>query len=157
MSSRKSDPKFVRAYERGLLRSAFVSLFWSVITERRKRDPSFTLQGLARKLNANKAEVSRWFRGDPNWTVNTIASLATALDLELHIEARERTTGIVFVPSGIKMLSPVQAIERPDSPTTSTGGIPIGPMEMSMKSQVTAPSRGTANNPDFPGMAALAA
>jgi hypothetical protein len=144
MNSRKTDPKFIRAYDRGLLRSAFVSLFWSVITERRKRDASFTLQGLAKKLSANKAEVSRWFRGDPNWTVNTIANLATALDLELHIEARERTTGIVFVPSGIKML-PVQAVERPN-PTTSTGDIPKGPMEMSIKFQPTAR-----------GMAALAA
>jgi hypothetical protein len=150
MSSRKSDPKFVRAYERGLLRSAFVSLFWSVITERRKRDPSFTLQGLAKKLSANKAEVSRWFRGDPNWTINTIANLATALDLELHIEARERTTGIVFAPTGIKMLSPLQTIERPDNLTTSNvpGGIPIEPIEMS-KMKV--------NNPDSPGMTTLAA
>jgi hypothetical protein len=150
MNSRKSDPKFVRAYERGLLRSAFVSLFWSVITERRKRDPSFTLQGLAKKLSANKAEVSRWFRGDPNWTLNTIANLATALDLELHIEARERTTGIVFVPSGIKMQSPFQTIERPDNATTSNapGDIPVESMEM---------SKVKVNNPNIPGMAALAA
>ena len=38
----KSDTEFARAYERGMLRSAFVSLFWAVITERKKRG-DFTL------------------------------------------------------------------------------------------------------------------
>src|SRR5215469_5296908 len=99
MSSRKDDPKFLLAFERGVLRSAFVSLFWAVITERKKRG-SFTLQGLAKVLGANKGEVSRWFRGDPNWTVNTIAGIANALNVDLRIEAIDRETNMVFTPAG---------------------------------------------------------
>jgi transcriptional regulator with XRE-family HTH domain len=98
MSSRKSDPKFVRAYDRGMLRSAFVSLFWAIITERRKK--GFTFQALAKLLGTNKGEVSRWFNGDPNWTINTIANLAIALDVDLQIQAIDRNTGMVFTPAG---------------------------------------------------------
>jgi transcriptional regulator with XRE-family HTH domain len=101
---KRSDPKYILAYERGMLRSALVSLFWGVIAARKKRD-GYTLQKLAGKLGTNKAEVSRWFNGDPNWTINTIASIANALDLELKIEAVERSTGLVFTPAGIQTIS----------------------------------------------------
>ena len=99
--SRKRDPKFVRSYDRSMLRSAFLSLFWGIITERRKRKPSFTLQGLAKVLGTNKAEVSRWFNGDPNWTINTIAAVANALNVELSIQAVDRETGAIFTPAGL--------------------------------------------------------
>lgn len=98
---KRSDPKYILAYERGMLRSAFVSLFWGVIAARKKRD-GYTLQKLAKELDTNKAEVSRWFNGDPNWTINTIASIANALDLELRIEAVERSTGLIFTSAGIQ-------------------------------------------------------
>jgi transcriptional regulator with XRE-family HTH domain len=111
---RRSDPKYIQAYERGMLRSAFVSLFWGVISERKKRG-GFTLKGLAKSLGTNKAEVSRWFNGNPNWTVNTIANIATALDLELRIEARERSSGIIFTASGIQLpqVSQLQSMTDP--------------------------------------------
>src|SRR5579862_9305593 len=96
----KSAPKFVRAYVRGMLRSAFVSLFWAIIMERRKQG-AFTLAALAKALGANKGEVSRWFNGDPNWTVNTIAAIADALNVEIRIQAIDRETGAVFTPAGI--------------------------------------------------------
>lgn len=96
----KSDPKFTRSYERGMLRSAFVSLFWGIIMERKKRG-GFTLQALAKALGANKGEVSRWFNGDPNWTINTIANLASALDVDFQIMAVDRATGAVFSPAGL--------------------------------------------------------
>jgi transcriptional regulator with XRE-family HTH domain len=99
MNSRKSDPKFVRAYDRGMLRSAFVSLFWAVITERKKK--GFTFQALAKLLGTNKGEVSRWFNGDPNWTINTIANLASALDVDIKIEAIDRASGAIFTPAGL--------------------------------------------------------
>ncbi len=100
--SKKNDPKFIMAYDRGMLRSAFVSLFWAVIQERKKAG-GFTLVSLAKKLSTNKAEVSRWFSGDPNWTVNTIASLANVLDLEITIQAKERATGRIYTPAGIQI------------------------------------------------------
>lgn len=98
--SKKSDPKFIMSYDRAMLRSAFVSLFWRVITDQKKK--GFTLVALARRLGANKAEVSRWFKGDPNWTINTIASIANALDVDLHIEAVDRKTGRVYRPNGVR-------------------------------------------------------
>lgn len=98
--TKKSDPKFVMAYDRAMLRSAFVSLFWRVIVDQKKK--GFTLVALAKKLSTNKAEVSRWFKGDPNWTVNTIASIAHALDLELRVEAVDRKTGHVYRPNSVQ-------------------------------------------------------
>jgi transcriptional regulator with XRE-family HTH domain len=99
--SKKDDPKFVMAYDRALFRSAILSLFWAVISDRKKRG-GFTFQSFAKKIGSTKHEVSRWFSGDPNWTLNTIASIANALDLDLRIEAVERSTGRVFTSSGIK-------------------------------------------------------
>jgi transcriptional regulator with XRE-family HTH domain len=118
INKHKTDPKFVRAYDRGMLRSAFVSLFWSVITERRKKGP-FTLQQLAKILGANKAEVSRWFKGQPNWTIGTIANIANALDLDIKIQAVDRKSGEVFTPAG-----PVQSyIQSKSQPITTSSGL----------------------------------
>lgn len=97
--SKKSDPKFRRSYARAMLRSAFVSLFWAIISERKKQG-EFTLQGLAKKIGSSKHELSRWFNGDPNWTLNTVASIAEALEVELRIEAVDRA-GQVFKPFGL--------------------------------------------------------
>ena len=101
MPTHKNDPKFVKAYERGMLRSAFVSLFWGIATERKKTG-DFTFKWLAETLGKNKGEVSRWFSGDPNWTVNTIANLADAFDVEIQITAIERKTGRIFTSSGLQ-------------------------------------------------------
>ena len=113
--SRKSDPQFIRAFDRAMLRSAFVSLFWAIITERRKKGV-YTLLQLAKKLGTNKAEVSRWFRGEPNWTVGTIANIADALNVEIKIQAIDRVSGQVFTPAGVQtsVLSQVKA-----SPTSA--------------------------------------
>jgi transcriptional regulator with XRE-family HTH domain len=113
---RKSNPKFVRAYDRAMLRSAFVSLFWAIITERRKKG-TYTLVQLAEQLGTNKAEVSRWFRGEPNWTVGTIANIANALNVELHIQAVDRTSGEIFTPAGVqasKAYQPPQKVTSAD-------------------------------------------
>jgi transcriptional regulator with XRE-family HTH domain len=118
MSTKKDDPRFLRAYDRDMLRSAFVSLFWAVITERRKRG-TYTLLQLAKALGANKAEVSRWFRGQPNWTVGTIANIAGALDVDLKIEAVDRATGQVFTPAGLVVQTPVRQLQP--GPETKQG------------------------------------
>ena len=102
MSTKRNDPKFELAYQRGWLRSSFVSLFWAVISERKKQPGGFTLLGLAKAIGSSKHEVSRWFNGDPNWTLNTIANLAHALDVELIVQARDRSTGIIYTPAGIQ-------------------------------------------------------
>jgi transcriptional regulator with XRE-family HTH domain len=125
----KSSPKFTRAYERGLLRAAFVSLFWAVIMERKKRE-NFTFQSLAKMLGTNKGEVSRWFSGSPNWTINTIAAIAHALGLDLQITARERATGAIFTPAGLQeMQAPKRISERSNTLVTE---LPISPRIVKM-------------------------
>lgn len=89
----------IRDFDRGMLRSAFVSLFAGVVRAK-KRSTGFTFQKLADALGVDKSAVSRDFRGDPNWTVNKIADLANALDVEISIQARDRATGAVFTPAG---------------------------------------------------------
>jgi transcriptional regulator with XRE-family HTH domain len=98
MSMKKNDPKFLAAYDRAMLRSEFLSLFWNVFTDRKAKD-KLTLEQLAKKTGSSKHEVSRWFNGDPNWTINTIASLAGALGVTLKIEALD-ADGKVFSASG---------------------------------------------------------
>jgi transcriptional regulator with XRE-family HTH domain len=98
--SKKNDPKFQMSYDRAMLRSAFLSLFWGIISERKKHG-GFTFKEFAKKVGSSKHEVSRWFNGDPNWTINTVASIAHALDVELRIEAVDRANR-VFNPSGLE-------------------------------------------------------
>lgn len=96
----KNDPKFIRAYDRGMLRSAFKSMFWGALSLRKKNE-GLTFKDFAKLVGVSKHEVSRWFSGDPNWTINTIANIADALAVELRIEAVDRKTGRVFSPSGV--------------------------------------------------------
>lgn len=95
----KSNPEFIRDFERGVLRSKLMSVFTAVIAERRKS--GFTLKELSRRLNVNKSMVSRWFSGDPNWRINTISDIANALDIDIEVTARDRQTGRQYGPAGV--------------------------------------------------------
>jgi transcriptional regulator with XRE-family HTH domain len=97
--SKADDPKFERAYYRAMLRSAFLSMFWAVISERKKK--GLTLISLAKAIGSSKHEVSRWFNGDPNWTLNTIAAIAHALKLTLRVHAVDEY-GNVYGASGLQ-------------------------------------------------------
>jgi hypothetical protein len=84
-----------------MLRSAFVSLFWSIIS-RKNQHRGFPLKTLADKIGVHKSAPSRWFSGGhPNWTINTISDIANALDLDLEIRARDRKTGETYAPYGL--------------------------------------------------------
>lgn len=132
--NRKNDPKFTRAYVRGMLRAAFVSLFWVIISERKKRI-RLTLQEVAKLVGVNKAELSRWFKGDPNWTINTIASLAHALNVDIQIRAVDIKTGEVYTPAGLLMGASDGTKTEPSAqfrvrgsnvpPETSSSGPPV--------------------------------
>lgn len=115
--------KFMKKYDSGMLRTAFVSLFWAYISDRRKRGP-FTFQQFAKELNVNKGEVSRWFNGGPNWRLNTIASIAHVLDLEIQITAVERSTGRIFTPAGVQASAPRGTLSktetRPSPPSSAS-------------------------------------
>lgn len=98
MSTKKIE-KIAKEYQREMLRSAIASLFWSVISKKKKTGGS--MKEIAEKLAINKSVVSRWFSGrSPNWEINTIADISDALDLDLRIVAVDRKTGHVFGCSG---------------------------------------------------------
>ena len=112
-SSERAASREVRAYDRAMLRAEFASLFWAAIMEKRKSG-KFTLVGLAKALGKNKGEVSRWFSPDaPNWTLGTVAEIAYALDLEIHVKARDRSTGMVLTASGPKEAQSTVAVSQP--------------------------------------------
>jgi hypothetical protein len=89
-----------REYDRTMLRSAFQSLFWSVLLAR-KRQSNLTLKGLADKLGINKSYVSRSFSSPPNWQIDRVSDMSEALDVDLIVAARDRKTGLIFMPSGV--------------------------------------------------------
>jgi hypothetical protein len=87
-------------FDRGMLRSAFVSLFWNVIAHK-KTHGRYSLKKFSDEIGVNKSAPSRWFSGDrPNWQINTIADIARALDVEVEIRAKDRQTGVIFAPHG---------------------------------------------------------
>lgn len=99
MSRKTKTIDFLQEYNREMLRSAFVSVFWSVITEKKRK--GFTLSALAEKLDVHKSVVSRWFSGrSPNWSLNTISDVANALDLHVKVTAVDRQSGKVFDEKG---------------------------------------------------------
>jgi len=121
---RNSKQRLLKAYDREMLRSAFASLFWVVITYR-KEHGGFSLKALADRIGVNKSEPSRWFSGPrPNWTLNTVADLAGALGVDLEIRARDSSVGVIFAPYGtvethVQSASPIIG-EGPATSTSST-------------------------------------
>jgi hypothetical protein len=107
----KNKEQRLLEYDRAMLRSAFVSLFWAAISDRKRRG-KYTLQMLADKLGRNKSGVSRWFSKDPpNWSIDTISDVASALGLDMELRATDRAAGTVFTSSG--MAAPVQVSTTP--------------------------------------------
>jgi hypothetical protein len=97
----KTKEQRLLEYDRAMLRSAFVSLFWAAVSERKRRG-KYTLQMLADRLGTDKSGVSRWFSKDPpNWRIDTISDIANALDLDVELRATDRITGTIFASSGI--------------------------------------------------------
>src|SRR3990167_3564404 len=99
---KRNERDRMRQYDRAMMRSAFVSLIWSVIAWRLKQASGFQIKKLVEGTARDKEEVSRWFSNPdrPNWTMNTFADIAAALDLEIEVTARERSTGRTFASHG---------------------------------------------------------
>jgi transcriptional regulator with XRE-family HTH domain len=100
--STKTDPVFLRSFDRQMLRSAFQSLFWSVFSDR-KRNGKMTQQQFADALGVDKSAVSRSFSIPQNWTIDKLADMAGVLGVELVVEARD-TAGsrVVFTAGGAR-------------------------------------------------------
>lgn len=92
---------YEETFRRGVLRSAFHSLFWGVIVDR-KRNAGLKMKDVADSLGVDKSFVSRSFSSPPNWRLDTLADFSDALGLDLIVEARDRQTGRIFTPSGIR-------------------------------------------------------
>lgn len=90
-----------REYDRLMLRSAFQSLFWSVLLSR-KRAEGLTRKGLADRLGVHKSFVTRSFSAPPNWQLDKVSDMAEALGVDLVLEARDRVTGVIYTPSGVR-------------------------------------------------------
>ena len=86
-------------YDRLMLRSAFVSLFWAALQDKGRQ-----LKYLAKELQIDKSAISRWFSSSPpNWQVDTISDIARALDLEIRITAISRDgSPKIYTSSGVQ-------------------------------------------------------
>lgn len=51
--------------------------------ERLSKEKGITQRELARRLGCNESQISRWTRGFPNYTLNTLAKLSAALGEDL--------------------------------------------------------------------------
>jgi transcriptional regulator with XRE-family HTH domain len=104
--STKTDPAFLRSFDRQMLRSAFQSLFWSVFSDR-KRKGKMTQQQFADALGVDKSAVSRSFSIPQNWTIDKLADMARVLGVELVVEARDvAASGVVFTANGVREVVP---------------------------------------------------
>lgn len=107
------NDRFQLHYEQGMLRSAFRSMFWAIISERKKAGRFSLKDFIALLPRGDKGKVSKWFNGDPNWTINTIGTIARALNVDIKIEAVDRTTGVIFTPTGIQTSAMIAKAVRP--------------------------------------------
>jgi hypothetical protein len=107
-------------YDRLMLRSAFVSLFWAALQDKGRQ-----LKYLAKELRIDKSAISRWFSSNPpNWQVDTISDIARVLDLEIKIVATPRDgSGKIYTPSGVQEtkepMSKDAFTENPNPPVQS--------------------------------------
>lgn len=118
----KKQAEMLAEYDRFFYRSSLVSMFWAVIQARKKRKSAFKLKQLSDALNVDKSVVSRWFSNSPNWTANTVADIANALDLEIRVSVYDRTDGHIYTPSGVQ--NPAQTTTEPttlERPITQSG------------------------------------
>lgn len=116
---------------RNMLRASFHSLFWSVILHRKKHF-GLKMQDIATKLGVNKSFVSRSFSSPANFRSDTLSDFADALDLDLIIEARDRTTGRIFTPYGIRDVA------------VTTSDVPVDGLHVSINVKITTHDAGLA-------------
>lgn len=101
-----------REIGREVYRSSLLSIFWAVIQARKRRKEGFRIQSIADHLKVDKAVVSRWFSGRPNWRANSVSDIAEALNIELRITAYDRTDGTMYGPSGKIVSTPTSTSEN---------------------------------------------
>ncbi|MDR6904270.1 helix-turn-helix transcriptional regulator [Rhizobium miluonense] len=126
-----------REVSQDVARAMFRSLFWNVISFKRKHE-GYSLKKLADDLRINKSAVSRWFSNDPNWSINTIADIAFALNVEIKVMAMDKQTGCKFGPSGEIAEQPsAWSVTNPEGRSVVrsafAGGVPISTINRSKR------------------------
>lgn len=94
-------PEEEKKYRQMSLHSMFSSLFWGVI-QRNRGKKECTIDEIARKTGYSKQRIMNLFSSHPQWSCNAIFYVAEALNLELIVEARERSTGKIYTPHEAK-------------------------------------------------------
>ncbi len=117
MTSTADTDEAMREFDREMLRAEFLSLFWAVI-EHRKLQGTYRLADLANQLGVHKSVITRWFSKEPkNWTIDTIADIANALDVELILRGRDRKDGTRYTPAGAEPVVRVTTTDGRDART----------------------------------------
>lgn len=62
----------------------------------------YVAKELAEKTGYHKDTIRQLFSQNAWWSSNAIFDVAETLDLELNIEARDRNTGKIYTPSGVR-------------------------------------------------------
>lgn len=62
---------------------------------RKMKEKNINRSKLSQKMNISKPAVTRMLDGNPNFTLKRLLSVADALDLELHVNFREKNDNIL--------------------------------------------------------------
>lgn len=88
-----------KKYKRLCLHSQIRSLLWGVFKTKNDRN-GYTLKQLANDAGYTDITSQEYFVNNLQLTIDEIADFAEALNVELRIEAHERSTDEIFTPSG---------------------------------------------------------
>lgn len=92
-------------------------LAFSVALEKRRKDSGMSYADLARKIDVTPAYISKVFRGDSNFTIETMVklSLATGGRLDIDIADIDKSS-LSWAADRVKLL-----VARPSSSSSGTG------------------------------------
>lgn len=112
-----------REYDRTRIKTGLFSLFWAIISDRRKSG-RYTMKEFAETVGRDKSAVSRWFSDPPNWRLETAADIASALGVDIEFRARDRATGRIFTPSGpLPMATAPPSASTDEAPPAQPRGV----------------------------------
>jgi len=61
-----------------------------MLDQRQRKSKGYTQHELAKKLGVSQVMVSRWENGEENFTIDTLAKISTALEIEWNNPLEKR-------------------------------------------------------------------